>query len=76
MVLVIHIHKIPDRNEKQSTKGANPLYYITHTPTKSKLSTIAKSYDPPRTTSKGTYSYIADNIENWIEEAIRIRNAN
>lgn len=31
-------------------------------------------YDPPRSTSKGVYSYISDNIEDWIEEAIEIRN--
>jgi len=75
-VLVIHIHNITDRNEKQSTKGANPLYYITHATTRKRLSTIAKSYDPPRTTSKGVYSYIADNIDDWIEDAIQIRKDN
>lgn len=75
-VLVIHIHNITDVNDKQSAKGANPLYYITHGPTKKRLSTIAKAYDPPRTTSKGVYNYIADNIDDWIEEAIKIRKAN
>lgn len=75
-VLVIHVHNIKDRNENQSSKGTNPLYYITHGSKKNRLSTIAKSYDPPRLTSKGVYSYISDNIENWIEEAIRIRNNN
>lgn len=72
-VLVIHIHNITDRNGKQSSKGANPLYYITLRPSGKRLSTIAKAYDPPRTTSKGVYSYIEANIGNWIEEAIRIR---
>ncbi|MFV2045571.1 MAG: TIR domain-containing protein [Anaerolineales bacterium] len=75
-VLVIHIHNITDRKGKQCSKGANPLYYITHVPTKKRLSTIAKAYDPPRTTSKGVYNYIADNIEDWIEEAIQIRKEN
>ena len=75
-VLAIHIHNMTDSNDKQSSKGANPLYYVTHGPTKKRLSTIANTYDPPRTTSKGVYSYISDNIEDWIEEAIRIRNAN
>jgi hypothetical protein len=75
-VLVIHIHNITDVNDKQSTKGANPLYYITHGPTKKRLSTIAKAYDPPRTTSKGVYNYIADNIDDWIGEAIKIRKDN
>ena len=75
-VLVIYIHNITDQNEKQCSKGANPLDYITHRPTKKRLSTIAKAYDPPRTTSKGVYNYIADNIEDWIEEAIQIRKEN
>lgn len=75
-VLVIYVHNITDRKGKQCSKGSNPLYYITHGPTKKRLSTIAKAYDPPRTTSKGVYSYIEDNIEDWIEEAIQIRKDN
>lgn len=75
-VIVIYIHNITDVNDKQSSKGANPLYYITHGTSKKRLSTIAKTYDPPRTTSKGVYSYISDNIDGWIEEAIKIRKDN
>lgn len=75
-VLVIHIHNITDRLDNQSSKGANPLYYVTHGTTKKRLSTIAKSYDPPYTTSKGVYNYIANNIDSWIEEAIQIRKDN
>jgi hypothetical protein len=75
-VLVIFIHNITDRQDKQSSKGANPLYYVIHGTTKKRLSTIAKSYDPPRSTSKGVYKYIADNIDDWIEEAIQIRKVN
>ncbi|MEM8488083.1 MAG: TIR domain-containing protein [Bacteroidota bacterium] len=75
-VLVIHIHNITDRNDKQSSKGANPLYYVTHGPTGKRLSTIAENYDPPRTTSKGVYNYIAEHVEDWIEEAIQIRKDN
>jgi len=75
-VLVIFIHNITDRLGNQSSKGSNPLFYVTHGPSGNRLSTIAKAYDPPRTTSAGVYNYIADNIESWIEEAIKIRNAN
>ena len=75
-VVVVHIHNLTDVNDKQSSKGTNPLYYITHGPTDKRLSTIANAYDPPRSTSKGVYSYIADHIEDWIEEAIQIRNDN
>lgn len=75
-VLVIFIHNLKDKKGKQCSKGANPLYYITQNTTGKRLSTIAKAYDPPRTTSKGVYSYIEDNVETWIEEAIRIRKNN
>ena len=74
-VLVIFIHNITDVLGRQSSKGSNPLYYVTHGPTNRRLSTIAQAYDPPRSTSKGVYNYIADNIEDWIEEAIKIRKA-
>lgn len=75
-VLVIFIHKITDSNGNQSSKGSNPLYYVTHGPTGKRLSAIANAYDPPRETSSGVYNYIADNIEDWIEDAIKIRNEN
>ena len=75
-VLVIYIHNLTDRDGNQCSKGSNPLYYITHGLTKKRLSTIAKAYDPPRTTSKGVYNYIEENIEDWIEEAIQIRKDN
>jgi len=74
-VLVIYIHNITDRYEKQTSKGSNPLDYITHGPSKAKLSSIAKAYDPPKTISADVYNYIAANIEKWIEDAIKIRNA-
>ena len=75
-VVVIFIHNIKNSKGEQSSKGNDPLYYVTHGPTGKRLSTIAKAYDPPRTTSKGVYSYIEDHIEDWIEEAIEIRKNN
>ena len=72
-VVVIFIHNIKNSKGEQSSKGNNPLYYVTHGPTQQRLSTIAKAYDPPRTTSKEVYSYIEEHIEEWIEEAIEIR---
>lgn len=75
-VLVIFIHNITDVLGNQCSKGTNPLYYVTHGKTGKRLSTIANAYDPPRVTSKGVYNYIADNIDDWIEDAIQIRKAN
>lgn len=75
-VLGIHIHNITDSSDKQSSKGGNPLYHVTFKQSGKRLSTVAKTYDPPRTTSPGVYSYIEDHIEDWIEEAIQIRKDN
>ncbi len=52
-----------------SYKGANPFDNIYFTNGK-KMSTAVKCYTPPST---GTYKYIADNLEDWIEEAIAAR---
>ena len=75
-VVVIHIHNLTNVLGRQSSKGTNPLYYVTLGPTGKRLSVIANAYDPPRLTSKGVYSYISDHIEDWVEEAIQIRNDN
>jgi hypothetical protein len=75
-VLVIYIHNITNHDGYQTTKGINPLDYIIHGPSNTKLSTIAKSYDPPKTVSAEVYNYIATNIEKWIDDAVAIRKAN
>lgn len=72
-VLAIYIHNITNSRDQQSSKGNNPLYYITFKGSGKRLSSVANTYDPPRTTSSGVYSYISDNIEDWIENAIKIR---
>jgi hypothetical protein len=71
-VLGIYIHKLKDKEGKQDSKGANPLDEVTVGD--KTLSKIAKTYDPPQASSEGVYDYIKGNIENWIEEAIDIRN--
>lgn len=53
----------------RSYKGANPFDNISFTDG-TKLSSVVKCYTPPST---DTYKYIADNLENWIEEAINSR---
>lgn len=77
-VVGVHIHRLKNSRGNQATKGANPLASVT-VDTKSGpklLSKVAKTYNPPYTSSDGTYNYIKDNIESWIEEAITIRKAN
>jgi hypothetical protein len=76
-VVGVHIHGLKDNKQQQASKGRNPLSAIslgTGSSTK-KLSAVAKTYDPPYVRSDTVYRHIAANIEDWIEEAIEIRNA-
>jgi hypothetical protein len=72
-VVAIHVHNLQDSNRAQTSKGKNPLDNVTFTSSGAKLSTVAKTYDPPYTTSTKVYEYISDNIEKWVDEAIAIR---
>jgi len=73
-LLGIHIHNLLDRDKKQSAKGNNPFIGFTLGDDKKDLSSIVKTYDPRYSTSTDVYNCIRDNIVEWIEEAIRIRN--
>lgn len=73
-VLAIRIHKLLDSNGEPSTMGTNPLEKITLKSSQKKLSEIVSIKSPAGADSKAAYASIADNIEDWIEEAIKIRN--
>jgi hypothetical protein len=75
-VLGIYIHKLKDREGKQSNSGSNPFDYITHGDTGKKLSSIVKTYYPTQSVSTDVYAYIKENISDWVEEAIKIRYIN
>lgn len=70
-ILGIHIHNLKDVHGKQTTKGPNPFYGWKVG--EESLTKWAKTYDPPYSTSTKVYEYIAENIEDWIEEAIKLR---
>jgi hypothetical protein len=70
----IYIHNLKNSKGEQSYKGENPFEHFT-LGTK-KLSSVVKCYNPPYTTSTNVYNHISENIEEWIEEAIEIRNNN
>jgi hypothetical protein len=72
-LLGIYIHKLKNSDGYQSSKGGNPFDGFTVGNEKTALNTIAKSYDPPYSTSKDVYDYISSNMESWIETAISIR---
>lgn len=75
-VVGIYIHNLKNVDGEQSSKGVNPMDYVTFKSSGAKLSTVAKAYDPPYTTSTNVYNHIKENMSAWIEEAIKIRNAN
>jgi len=68
----IYVHNLKDKDGEQSNKGSNP--FDDFTVDGKKLSSIVKCYDPPYTTSTNVYNHINENIEDWIEKAIEIRN--
>lgn len=71
-IVGIYIHNLKNRDGEQSSKGSNPFREFTVNG--DKLSSIVKAYDPPYSTSRRVYSHIEDNIEDWVEEAVEIRN--
>jgi hypothetical protein len=72
-LLGVHIHNLKNRLGLQSIKGANPFDTFTMDRDKSKLSSHAKVYDPPYSSSTDVYNYIAKNLESWVETAVSIR---
>ena len=75
-VVGIYIHGLKNLDGKISPKGNNPFDYITHGPSKKKLSTIVKCYNPAGSNSKERYAWISKYLSDAVEEAISIRNNN
>ena len=75
-VVGIYIHRLKNSKGFITTIGKNPFDFITHGPTKKKLSTIVKCYNPGGINSKEKYDWISKHLSNAVEEAIKIREAN
>jgi hypothetical protein len=73
-VVGVHIHNLLNSSGDKSTKGSNPFAGVTMGSGGAKMSTIVKCYDPPYATSTNVYDHIKQNLEDWVEEAITIRN--
>ena len=69
-VLGIYIHNIKCPNNGKSNQGNNPFDNFTLDNGSKKLSSVVKCYNPK---SSDAYNDIKDNLEDWIEEAIKIR---
>jgi len=72
-VVGVYVHNLKDASGNQSAKGANPFDYVTMKRDGATLSSIVKVYDPPYWISTQVYDHIKNNIDAWVEEAIRIR---
>ena len=72
-VVGVYVHRLRDLDGNQSQKGDNPFDDFTMKRDSTKLSSIVKAYNPPYTDSKEVYAYINDNLADWIEEAVSIR---
>lgn len=68
----ICIHRLKDRMGYQSNQGHNPFAGFSVNGTD--LSQIVKLYNPPYLDSKDVYNYIANNISDWTNDAVNIRN--
>lgn len=75
-VFGIYIHNLKNFSGVQTTMGSNPFSGFNLKNGTVALSSVVKAYNPPFSDSKDVYKYISDNLESWIEEAIRIRNQN
>lgn len=73
-VLAIRVDRLLDSKGQSSSAGANPLSKVTFKNRQGTLAEVAPLKTPTGSDSKAVYASIADNIEAWIEEAIRIRN--
>lgn len=72
-VLGIQIHKLKNSAGEQGSEGRNP--FDDFTIDGKKLSSVVKLKKPSQSTSQGVYNHISENIADWIEEAIDIRNS-
>jgi hypothetical protein len=70
----IYIHNLKDSKGSQSPMGPNPFSYVSID--EHPLSDVAAVHNPPFTESKQVYSYIQEHLASWVEDAIRIRDAN
>jgi hypothetical protein len=75
-VVGIYIHGLKNADGNTAIQGNNPFDYITHGPTRKKLSSIVKCYNPAGTNSQERYEWVTKHLANAVEEAVTIRKDN
>lgn len=72
-VLGIRVDKLLGTDSKPSVAGLNPFAKVTFKGTTKTLADVAPLKTPAGVDSKVAYASIANNVEAWIEEAVKIR---
>ncbi len=72
-VVGVYIHNLKNLSEVQDSKGTNPFNGFTLCEGKKQFSSVVKAYDPPYSSSTNVYDHIKNNLADWVEEAITIR---
>ena len=67
-VFGVYIHNLKCPNSGTCTKGSNPFIQFTLNGTN--LADLVSCYDPP---ANDAYNYIKNNIDSWVDAAIRTR---
>ena len=73
-VFGVYVHNLRDHNKSQSPKGLNPFDFIPLGGRR--MSEVVQAYDPPCGESKEVYRFIRENMDSWIDMAIKIRRDN
>jgi hypothetical protein len=68
-VMAVYVHNLKDVSGEQSEKGSDPFVGLKV----NGENVVGTVYDPPYKTSTYVYEHIADNIEDWVEAAIKAR---
>ena len=72
-VIVLIGKETAGRDQKLTTKGDNPFDHVKLIGDGKPLSRFIKTYDPPYVTNTKVYGYIAENLDSWIDDAIKVR---
>lgn len=72
-ILAIRIDKLLDASRSPCAQGANPLARVPLSGSQRTLADVAPLKVLAGSDSKAVYASIADNVEAWIEEAIKAR---
>ncbi len=70
-LLGVRIHRLLNREGRDSPPGSNTFEYVKFKGTGTSLSNYIPVHDPPGADSKNVYAHISNNLEQWVERAIQ-----